>query len=79
MKKWIFVLPILLFLCADAEGRRVKGSVRCGTEPLEGVVVTDGRNFTLTQRNGKFVFDISDDAEFVYITTPAGYVADWSS
>ena len=79
MKKWIFVLPILLFLCAVAEGRRVKGSVRCGTEPLEGVVVTDGRNFTLTQRNGKFVFDISDDAEFVYITTPAGYVADWSS
>ena len=46
---------------------------------LGGVIVTDGVGFTTTNDNGKFTLDIADDAEFVYILTPAGYVADWSS
>ena len=70
---------MLLAVCCGSYGKKVKGSVTCGTDRLEGVIVTDGENFTRTKKNGKFTFDIKDDAEFVYIVTPAGYVADWSS
>lgn len=70
---------MLLALCCSSYGRKVKGSVTCGREKLEGVIVTDGKNFTTTSGNGKFAFEISDDAEFVFIVTPSGYVADWTS
>ena len=66
-------------ICLDAEARTVKGKVTCGKEKLAGVVVTDGENFAKTGRNGKFRMEINDDAPFVYIVTPAGYSADWSS
>ena len=62
-----------------AQARKVSGSVVSGEEKLSGVIVTDGKNFTVTKKNGKFSFDIKDDAEFVYIVTPSGYVADWST
>ncbi len=50
----------------------------CGEEKLSDVIVTDGKNFTQTKK-GKFKFEIEDNAEFVYIITPSGYVADWST
>lgn len=70
---------MLLALCCSSYARKVTGSVTCGTEKLEGVIVTDGENFTLTKKNGKFSFEINDDADFVHIVTPSGYVADWST
>ena len=70
---------MLLALCCSSYARKVTGSVTCGTDKLEGVIVTDGENFTLTKKNGKFSFEINDDADFVHIVTPAGYVADWST
>lgn len=65
-------------VCVSADARKVKGSVVSGEGKLSGVIVTDGTNFTQTKKNGKFKFDINDDAEFVYIVTPAGYSGDWS-
>lgn len=62
-----------------AQARKVKGTVASGETRLENVIVTDGQSFTQTDKKGRFVFDIADDAEFVYIVTPAGYVADWTS
>ncbi len=78
MKKFCFAL-MLLSLCGSSFARNVSGSVVCGKEKLAGVVVTDGKNFTETDKKGKFSFEIEDDAYFVYIVTPAGYVADWST
>lgn len=78
MKKIVLCI-MLLVICCSTYARKVTGSVTCGTEKLEGVIVTDGESFTLTRKNGKFAFEIKDDAEFVYIVTPAGYVADWST
>ena len=78
MKKFYFAL-LLLALCGNAFARNVSGSVVCGQEKLSGVVVTDGKNFTQTDKKGKFSFEIEDDAYFVYVVTPAGYVADWST
>lgn len=79
MKK--FLLSILAFsaLVGVVQARTVSGEVVSDQEGLGGVIVTDGTNFTQTRKNGKFSFEIEDDAEFVYIVTPKGYVADWSS
>lgn len=79
MKRLFIVLLAIIVASVTAEGRKVKGTVKCEKEGLSGVIVTDGYDFTVTKSGGKFAFDISDDAEFVYIITPAGYVADWSS
>ena len=79
MKKIIAFSAALLMLCGVAQARKVTGKVVSGKEKLAGVIVTDGEHFTKTKKNGKFAFDINDDAEFVYIVTPAGYVAEWSS
>ena len=79
MKKFIAFTAALLMLCSAAEARKVTGKVVSGKEKLAGVIVTDGEHFTKTKKNGKFAFNINDDAEFVYIVTPSGYVAEWSS
>lgn len=79
MKKIIAFAAALLMFCSFAQARKVTGKVISGKEKLSGVIVTDGTSFTKTKKNGKFAFDIKDDAEFVYIVTPSGYVADWSS
>ena len=78
MKRLIVLFLSLAALCNVAEARVVSGSVTCGKKKLSDVIVTDGKNFTKTQK-GKFKFEIDDNAEFVYIVTPSGYVADWSN
>lgn len=76
----IFTLLLgVLLVCNIADARKVSGQVTCGDDKLSGVIVTDGKNFTQTKANGKFAFEIADDAEFVYIVTPTGYAADWST
>lgn len=78
--RFFSILTALLLLGGSiSEARRVSGRVTCGKEKLEHVIVTDGNNFTRTDKKGRFTFDIVDDAEFVYIVTPSGYAADWSS
>ena len=77
--KRFFIILLFISACLTSEARNVKGSVRCGSQSIEGVIVTDGYGFAVTDRKGRFVLDIKDDAEFVHIVTPAGYVADWSS
>ena len=79
MKRLIAVLLAALTIGSVAEARKVSGKVISGKENLKGVIVTDGEHFTQTKKSGKFSFDINDEAEFVYIVTPAGYAADWSS
>lgn len=79
MKKIALALIAILIAVGTASARKVTGTVTSGEEKLGGVVVTDGKNFTQTKKNGKFAFNIEDDAEFVYILTPSGYVADYSS
>ena len=78
MKNFIIILSTLFLTCMASEARVVKGKVTSGKKKLSGVVVTDGQNFTQTRRNGTFSFEICDSAEFVYIVTPSGYIADWS-
>ena len=78
MKHFTLFVLCILALAGTADARRVTGEVKCGGKGLSKVVITDGESFTATAGNGKFAFDINDEAEFVYIVTPSGYVADWS-
>ena len=48
--KRFFVVALLLAGCLASEARKVKGSVMCGSERLEGVIVTDGYGFAVTDR-----------------------------
>ena len=79
IKRIIALLAVSTMFLGAAHARKVSGTVTCGEELLEGVIVTDGANFTTTNFKGKFAFEINDDAEHVYIVTPDGYVADWTS
>lgn len=79
MKRTALFIICLFVIAQAADARRVTGVVKYDGIGLSEVIVTDGESFTTTADNGKFSFDINDDAEFVYIVTPSGYVADWSS
>ena len=79
MKRIFALYMALTLVCGVSEARKASGVVTSGKERLAGVIVTDGKNFTSTDRKGRFSFDIEDNAEFVYIVTPSGYAADWSS
>ena len=78
MKNISLFVFCIFFLSATAMARTVTGEVVCDGKGLSKVVVTDGESFTTTTVDGQFSFDIKDSAEFVYIITPSGYVADWS-
>ena len=78
MKNFALFVLCILFLSGTADARVISGEVIGDGKGLSKVIVTDGESFTTTASDGKFSFDINDDAEFVYIVTPSGYVADWS-
>lgn len=79
MKRFLLSIAVLLSVTMAADAKLVTGRVHCDGQNLGKVLVTDGVSFTRTRGSGKFKLDVSDSARFVYVITPAGYVADWSS
>ena len=73
-----FLYSFLLLLCfaanSFAQSYSVKGKVMSEEEPLENVVVTDGRNVTVTNAKGEYTIDVSPYSTFVYVSTPTGYL-----
>lgn len=72
----ILLLGVALVWCSVAWAvgiETLRGTVRCAGEGVEGVVVTDGENFTETDREGRFELPSSTDNTLVYITIPSGY------
>ena len=58
----------------DLEGKNVKGIVRCGDEPLEGVVVSDGIEVTVTNKYGMYwLYSEKRQGDCVFISVPSGY------
>ena len=57
----------------------IRGQVKAGNKGLSHVVITDGINFTQTDTKGNFLLDTDQEARFVYLLTPDGYVADYRS
>ena len=82
MKQRFFAIVALLLLIGAAqivEARTVKGTVKGAGKPLDGVLVTDGFSIVQANYKGEYTLDLNEKAEFVYIITPQGYVADYSS
>lgn len=52
----------------------VKGTVKSSGVGLAGVVVTDGKNFTTTDKDGNYSFDAEKSATHIYISSPSGYM-----
>ena len=71
MKDFALFVLCILFLSGTADARVISGEVIGDGKGLSKVIVTDGESFTTTASDGKFSFDIKDDAEFVYIVTPS--------
>lgn len=71
---------LLLFLLACSLGaaaaaRPIRGSVKCGGKPMSGVAVTDSYTFTQSDEQGIFTLDADDQALFISLVTPSGYLA----
>ena len=79
MKKFLIILLAFLTVASTSEARKVKGKVTGEGKALSGVIVTDGKNFTQTNSRGKYSLEVDPAANFVYLVTPSGFVADYSS
>lgn len=72
MRQIFWILIASLLICTVSEAKVVKGIVTCGENKLSGVVVTDGKKFTRTRKDGSFRLNVGGDAKHVYIVTPSG-------
>lgn len=75
MKHPLLLLLICCGLCAAVSARPIRGTVKCGGRPLAGVAVTDGYTFAQSDAQGAFALDADDEALFISVVTPAGYIA----
>lgn len=57
----------------NEKGSVVEGKVVVNNEVVEGVVVTDGTNFAVTDKNGVYSLSCNSSATHIYISSPAGY------
>lgn len=78
LKSLIFSI-VLLLIQMPLWAREVSGVVKSGDKKLSEVIITDGQHFAKTNEEGAFQFDVSDNADFIYIFTPSGYTADFES
>ena len=75
MKHPLLLLLICCGLCTAVSARPIRGTVKCGGKPLAGVAVTDGYTFAQSDAQGAFALDADDEALFISVVTPAGYIA----
>ncbi len=57
----------------DKDGMNIKGVVYCGSNPVEGVTVSDGLNVTRTDENGHYYLKSQKSKDFILICNPPGY------
>lgn len=74
--RFSFSLLLLLIITVQsiAQSYVVNGKVSGEGKALENVVVTDGKNTTVTDAEGNYTLDVSEYSRFVYLSTPAGYL-----
>ena len=70
---------LLFLLSLPLSAHTIEGRVVAEGKPQRDVVVTDGLNFAYTDANGHYTINASDDARFVYLLTPKGYVCNYAS
>lgn len=75
MKRFILLLLVCCGLGASAAARPIRGTVKSAGAPVAGVTITDGYTFTESNAEGTFTLDANDDALFISLVTPSGYLA----
>lgn len=75
MKRLLLLTLLCCACCAAVFARPVRGTVTCDGKPVGGVTVTDGYTFVRSDAQGAFVLDADNEALFISIVTPAGYLA----
>lgn len=78
MNKLLITVAVLLS-GSTAFSIPIKGSVEAAGEKMPGVIITDGYQFTQTDEKGRFSMDTDPQAKFVYLVTPAGFIAPYGS
>lgn len=58
----------------SVSARTVMGTVAADSRALSGVTVSDGYNCTVTDPAGQFTIEVNPDANFVFVSTPSGYL-----
>lgn len=81
MKKITQLLLLCMVLCFQLSAQTnpfftIRGKVVCQGEGIKGVVVSDGNTCVSTDANGEYLLPTSENAHFVYISTPAGYLTE---
>ena len=79
MKNTFLAILTACLIVLPAQARKVRGNVSSEGKALPGVIVSDGYRFTSTKADGSFTLNTHKDARFVFVITPSGYVADFSS
>ncbi|MBK5196646.1 MAG: metallophosphoesterase, partial [Proteiniphilum sp.] len=72
----LFVTVLFFLSCAQKTERQqlIQGRVTAGGNGIGNVVVTDGFNCVVTDSDGSYSMVPDNNANFVYISTPAGYL-----
>lgn len=79
MRRFLGLILAVAMVSVPAMAKNVKGRVSSQGKPLANVIVSDGYKFTKTGKDGAFKLSTHKDARNVFVITPSGYVADYSS
>lgn len=74
MKRVVFIAAAVL-VSAGVYAKPLKGRVECEGKGIAGVVVSDGFSTAVTDSRGRFRLEPAEEAEFVFVSTPAGYIS----
>jgi hypothetical protein len=72
--KYLLAIVCLGIVCPAFANVHVTGKVTCAGRGVADVVVTDGTASVATDASGCYALNAVDDAHFIYISTPAGYL-----
>ncbi|GGH13452.1 metallophosphoesterase [Sphingobacterium alkalisoli] len=55
------------------KGKLIKGRIRSSGKGIADTVISDGYNTTVTDKKGRYALASNKNAEYIFISTPAGY------
>ena len=71
---FVALLCVLFLAHGKAQNVLVSGRVTCSGKALVNVVVTDGKICVATDKKGFYSISTSKNTQFIYLSTPAGYL-----
>ena len=78
MKIYLLHLFLLMSFGVNLQAQNfsdsIRGKVTCNGKGVQGVVVTDGIDCTLTDKQGNYALYPNRDVRFVQMSVPAGYL-----